>query len=346
MIYIVTVYKSNNFGSYLQAYALYNILKRYNPEVKFLDDGQRNFFEHDYIRRIARMVIKKGNIKQALFTVRKSLQNVCAWRRLPNSSLHSIRNCHNSVFVIGSDEIWNVSRTNCRFPFFWGEGLEGTLISYAPSINNCTLTDVTAYPPCKNLQRFKAISVRDKYSHDILARVTLKSIHQVLDPTLLFNKEFYISSASKIKTTKKYIACYIFDHNLSSKDRNNIIELSKMLRLPLISLEGWIEWCDDTFQAKYHNPFLHYQNAEYVITNTFHGTAFAINFNTSFISISGQNVKINELLSSLELGDRDCCGMSEDEMYKILHQPIDYSRINTLLDTKRKESIDYLRNNI
>ena len=88
-----------------------------------------------------------------------------------------------------------------------------------------------------------------------------------------------------------------------------------------------------------------FMNAEYVLTNSFHGTAFSINFNKNFLvdldinSTVSTNSRLLNILSLLGLEDRIIDNIDIEKMY----QDIDYSKVNTILDEERRKSINYLK---
>ena len=89
-----------------------------------------------------------------------------------------------------------------------------------------------------------------------------------------------------------------------------------------------------------------FSKAEYIITNSFHGTAFSINFNKKFFTeLLAPETKVNSRLENIldMLGLRDRQILSLDN---VILDEIDYTRVNKILDERKKLSIDYLTKNI
>jgi hypothetical protein len=74
--------------------------------------------------------------------------------------------------------------------------------------------------------------------------------------------------------------------------------------MPIVSAGQFINWCDKCVHSRKGNPFFIFKNASYVFTNTFHGTAFAINYETQFVSFCKAKPKITNMLMQFGLQDR------------------------------------------
>ena len=92
----------------------------------------------------------------------------------------------------------------------------------------------------------------------------------------------------------------------------------------------------------------YFAHAEYIIASSFHGTAFAVNFNIPFYSFvksrRSNNSRIIDLLSDLQLSNRI---VNDNELpSKVDWLSIDFTKANEILEMKREESIGYLKDNI
>ena len=153
----------------------------------------------------------------------------------------------------------------------------------------------------KWLSRYHHIGVREDSAVSLLNKMGLDSV-QVLDPTLLLDSVFWSKIAEPIEE-KKYVLVYQL-HN-DKRVGTYAVQVAKSLGLPLIrvstsfhqiSREGKFVWCPDI------GKFLSYvKNAECLITDSFHGTAFAINFNTPFVEVLPNNKTGTRNMSILKL---------------------------------------------
>lgn len=342
MITIITVYRSNNYGSFWQAKVLGDVLSKFDS-VQYLNFGQRKWIDARFIYSIYRNMTKGFSVKKIRFIVDLFVQNYKMWKQMKVVSTRMLN--ENDFVVIGSDEIWNISRKNCNNPFFWGFGIRGKKISYAPSINNAPANLFNECPTAEYLQTIKKISVRDKYSKNVLSNFTKKNIAIVLDPTLLVDVAYYQKFARYKKLPFKYIALYVFPGRNSSY-QEVITAFAKEHGYKIVSIGTYLSWCDLNITARNcQNPFLYYVDADFVFANTFHGTAFAINFEKQFVSFATSQ-KIKELLNTFGLENRNVMNVNYDEVLSKSKENIDYNIVNEKKKLLREESFGFIKESI
>jgi hypothetical protein len=334
-ILIITVYNSYNFGSLLQAKKLFKLVSQYG-DVSFYDSRTRSLFKL-FVHKARRTIVKKERLSDI---IKGPCFEYGEMRRLKKcwTSLRHTKSCTNSdVVILGSDEIWNLTRDVCRHPEYWGGGLYVPKIAYAPSINNTQIENLNNYPEyIEYLNKIDFISVRDNHSRDVVGAFCDKPVEVVLDPTLLYKPE-----AVEFRYPKPYIAVYLFEGSLDEEDKRTIIQFARSRNLDLVSAGQYINWCDYRVHSVHGNPFFIYENAQYVITNTFHGTAYAINYNVTFAAFVKKKTKVVDMLNQLRLEDRIVHKPADLET--ILSNPIDYCGINLLLEIKREESLNFIK---
>lgn len=337
-ICIVTVYNSYNCGSYLQAKNLERALQPLG-KISFLDFKVRKVLK-SYFHKIRKTAETSRNLSYilrcAIFEMGELIRLRYWWMHLDTVSIESM-NEHTDLVVLGSDEIWNISRSGCKHPIFWGKGIEVKKISYAPSINSATVNDFKDGKYTKYLDELSAISVRDSYSKEVLKNFCRKQIDIVLDPTLLYPPE----NTENFTFNKPYIAVYLFYGGISKEDQLAIIDFAKRRNLALVSAGQYIYWCNASIHSKKGNPFYIYQNADFVITNTFHGTAYAINYHKKFVSFSKDKNKILGLLESFELLDRV---VLQPKLLEVqLERDINFEKVDELLRIYRRKSLAFIK---
>ena len=332
---IVTVYQSNNYGSFLQAKTLQEIIGEQYP-CYLVDASVRNPWKLSYYPAIRGFIkgLLTGNIKYAQFNYKKFK---CLERMFSSVKVAALKNT-NGCYVFGSDEIWNLDRREMgQHPVLWGEGIVSECkLSYAPSINNCREETLMDSNFSKEIQEFNALSARDTYTCNTIKKITGSTIPKVLDPTMLKSKFDYMKEARCLNKSG-YIAVYVFEP--SPEIVNVIRSIAKTLNKKVISLGLWYSWCDEV--VVHENPFEYYINADYVITNTFHGTAFAINLEKQFVSYANKK-KIEELLDDYGLKARDVRGKNSEQIIDLLHKNVEYGSIASVLKKRREDSLKYL----
>lgn len=337
-ISIVTVYNSHNYGSLLQAKQLCKTLDKYGS-VSFYNSHTRKLTK-TFLRK-SKKIIKTSSkigdkVKGPLFELSEMRMLSDCWRKLPSNE-----SCRNSdIVVLGSDEIWNVTRAVCRYPIYWGANIFSFKISYAPSVNITTVEDMKKNSEYINyLKGIDCVSVRDNHSKEVIGYFLEEEPSVVLDPTLLYPPEDY-----DFDYEKPYIAVYLFYGALKDEEINEIKNFAKKKNMPLISAGQYISWCDLSVHSHNGDPFYIYKNAQYVITNTFHGTAYAINHNSRFVALVKGKTKVEEMLKQFGLSNRILSDIAE--LDNIIEMEIDYKNVNEKLNNWRYKSLNYIEKSI
>ena len=338
-ICIVTLYKTINSGSFLQAYALKKYLENNGHEVCFLKIKYtfkvrlRNFLKYP------KSLIKNGftglkilfNTNREFYKMQKML-NLDSYKDVMKKA---------DIIVLGSDTIWNIDSENLlklREVFFGNIFEDKKKISYAASFANAKLEKLNKYQDIKEgLNNINYISVRDTYSLDIANKLSNKKAYLVCDPTLLLDKKEYNSLVSK-KENEKYIFTYLFS-DLSDAQKKELKDFAKKRGLKIISGTQKYGWCNEKV-SNTPDTFLSYINgAEYVITDTFHGTIFSTIFNKNYVVINRNKKKVNDFITRIKLNEKL---VNNDEFISVLNNEIDYVEINSILSDYRKDSIEFL----
>jgi hypothetical protein len=325
-----------NYGAFFQAYVLLNVIKKKNNKVSFLKTNARKNFIIS--ARLAFKSLINLNLKNALFEIKKYLiftNNTKRYKISKNLNKQDI-------FVFGSDEIWNIGRKQInKYPILYGVGVpDKVLISYAPSINMTTLEEIRANTAfIKSIQTFEAISVRDTYSKNIIQEITKKEVKEVLDPTFLFNMQSYESIEKNIDESQ-FILIYGYPSRFKSQQINQIIEFSKNKKLKLLSVGNFLHWCDNNIVVSPFSFLSYVKKANYVITNTFHGTIFSIIYQKQFVTYAENQIKIEAILKKFDLFDRNVSNSKNIEL--IIDKKIDYLNVGFKIEHFANESREYL----
>jgi hypothetical protein len=264
------------------------------------------------------------------------------------------------VLVAGSDQIWNPEIVSENSSFdevfllkpFRNHNLRRA--SFASSIGDYEPRDQDNL--IQSLSNFSHISVREKSTSSDLTQKLRRKIDVCLDPTLLFDKRQWISmiklEGAQTSYPKKYILLYS-----TKKDnllRKSVMELSAVLGLDVIAVD------QSPFMTLREYPFLqipvkrHYRdaapstflklilNSSFVITNSFHGTGFAITFEKQFLTTppAANTKRITGLLKDLELNDRFVS--NHHSIREKLDEPIDFSITRKHLKISRERSMNYI----
>ncbi len=251
------------------------------------------------------------------------------------------------AIVVGSDQVWQVKYLDRSTvtDFFLGFGAEDAYLrlSYAASFGVGTW-NFPEYTPevSRLLARFKAVSVREasgvNICRDDLGR---PDAQHVLDPTLLVSPDFYSGiCGSKPTKSDKNVLCYMLDHPTI---RSQILaELGPAYREETLSLEH----SDRLTVPAWISSF---RDADFVVTDSYHGTIFSIIFERPFISIANEErgaERFTSLLALLGLSDRLIRADAPGRIAELVATPIDFVPVRAALARLRRLSEDYLKDTL
>ena len=288
--------------------------------------------------------------------------------RLELGDLHLL-NSHCGAYIIGCDQVWNygISRGFGRSFYLDFAGDENKKLSYASSFGHAkSFTPMEALPEITKLfHRFDAVSVRESDAVRILMEEFGIEGTQVLDPVFLIDKADFEKLASRCKPhPKKYILAYILDP--TEEIGSAIRSYAEKRGLDLVVLldargdkRGSTEKleqgrktlgvpsairCSDAYQ------WLRYiLDAEYVITDSFHGASFSLILEKQFALIANKQrgVSRSESLANLFQFRGNLVPDPKDlAFYLKKNLPVDYARVNAIKECEKQRSLDWLATNL
>lgn len=348
-ILIATFHWSQNYGALLQTYALKKHLEDLGHSVSIIDCKPDLGHKKESISSRIKDIVLLSSHPLDYYHIKKQCTCLQQFRLehfslIPENEVHDI-----DAIVCGSDQIWNSKLTGgALFPLYFGVSKYYSFpkrIAYAASLGEKEIPEKDKTRFQELLNGMDYVSVREESLVDLVKKYTEKKVINVIDPTLLLDTNDYISliDSKRIQINEKYVLIYqnTYDARLSriadaiaKKICGIVVEIARKRYRPFsnhrIILNGGVE----TFLSIY-------QNASYVITNTFHGTVFALQFKKQFFSIplKGRESRVLSLLHQLGLENRiiltdghDCLNESD----------IDYSIVESNLSRIRKKSDEFL----
>lgn len=248
--------------------------------------------------------------------------------------------------VTGSDQVWNPFDSMVSEVSFLTFAPKNKRISYAPSFGVYDIPNKEIGNYKKWLSEMQHISVREDAGAKIVKDLTGREVPVVIDPTMILNKEKWISIAkeSEYKPKGKYILTYLLGGG-SKEQKIKIKEISKQYNLEIVNL-GDIK--DVNHYITGPSEFIDYINsASIFLTDSFHGCVFSMLLDTPFIVCNrvGQDSKtsmesrIDTFLDKFALEDRRFINIDKIDLLTC-----DYTKSNELLEIERKKAWNYLRN--
>ncbi len=255
------------------------------------------------------------------------------------------------VYVAGSDQIWNpyiFADRQFDPAFLLDFGGAVRRIAYAPSLGVPTLPEDKAAELRRYLAPFSALSVREKRGQVLLREAAGRDARVVLDPTLLLNGEDWGALANPTRRTGPYILCYFVSD--PGEAAPYALALSRKTGWPIVQLAGARRKIDGAaelvFDAGPREFLALFRDAAAVVTNSFHGAAFSLQFRKNFFTSMSPKERaqptfsrIYSLLSRLGCADR-IIGLDDTAP---LEARMDYDKVYERLEAERADSLAYLK---
>lgn len=350
---IITLHTVNNYGTQLQAYATQEKLKEYFEEVIFIDYRRKDTYGMGLINSFA-----KGNIIKAIAILptilywkyifggfRKKYLNITKETYLSETDLKSFNDCAD-IYFSGSDQVWNTGWNNGIIPAFYLNFVSNKKpkYAYASSFGKTKLNLDELKKSKKFIDKFSKISVRENSGLDILKKqYKYQNCIRILDPTLSMTPQFWRNLAPKNKIKCEYILVY--NLNRSKSFDEYVCNLSKLTGLKVYRL---CTRFDQIFRngksiviPKIFDFITLIDNAKYVVTDSFHATAFAMNLNTEPICIYPNNYsgRISEFLKLVDSEQRHIVDYND---FDIINRTVDFEKVNHILNEERIKTDKFL----
>lgn len=356
---VITFHSAHNFGASLQTWALQKVLKKNSHEAGVIH------YHPDVIDNLYNP-IKSNDPKEIKKTVKKLNKTAGGRDRLLRYDKYTrfIREHFNllgdyktyddlvnadlglDAYITGSDQVWNDDHIGGYNPAYFLEFVPSNAIkmSYAASIGKNEIPMKYHSDVKHALESFDAISVREETAKNAIEPLTDKEVNVVLDPTLLLEKEDYEEIKEFPDPNEKYILVYMMEHNPDVIKFAN--KISKAVGLPIIQRRpkkyfvNEIKGCYTCTPGEFLGLV---ENAEYVITNSFHGTVFSLIYQKPFVSMlhSGTGSRTTDLLKVVGEESHLLNSITDFNDFRQF-EIADKARLEQKLAELRKDSLKFL----
>lgn len=358
---LLTFHGADNYGAVLQAWATTQWLKKNGIQSEIIDyrpyevyKRYKIFRSFSYKEKPYRVVV--DSLKA--YKTWKRQENFKQFRRkyLPISDktyytyeeLNELSSSYD-YYVCGSDQIWNPNITRWVDPAFYLRFVadESKKIAFAPSVAIKDLSDTQMVDIIEYATSFHSLSLREQETIDILQPYCPNRIYQVSDPVLLLDSSDYDKFEVHSDIKEDYVFLYIIGSAQNNADiihaAENIAKREKCKLVYIVDGNSMLAHLrgKDEFGCS-PGKFLDYiKNAKYVISNSFHATAFSVIFQKQFITFLKRNTgsRVRNLLSEIGLENRICEG---SDVLDMADYRIDYTLIPEKLKCIRQNSEAYL----
>ncbi len=365
---IITLGNSINYGGVLQAAAMSHTLKRmgvtpvfithqkmecawYNPlnHVKLCMQWHQGL---DKIRLLGSFV-KTLMANRHIITRKKKIN---CFQKFINDNMKTTPyyatkdelELHCGMFnyyITGSDQVWNNEFKNNRIDYSYFLDFISSnkhKFSYAASVGGYK-NDTYIKKIIELTKAFEGISVRERSLAEQMKKLGAKNVEVVLDPTLLLDRNDWISMEQVCDIPKHFILVYYLEKS-ELMDRL-VMKTAKKYCLPVVDiLPGFSKLNCKVQRKRTIGPaeFIYlFHHADYIITNSFHGTVFSILFQKPFLTVArkGQETRMVDFLNEINLSDHLRC----KEDISSLGVEIPYNKVKQIIEEKKYHSLKFLK---
>lgn len=350
---ILSMQRIVNYGSVLQAWSLREMIRQATGEdASFLD------IQDEPVLNSARSIRTRGDYAAEAAMSRSVFQRGRRWvisrlsaynKRLIKAFMRDelrLEDQNDGPFdhvIVGSDEVFNHAK-GVRLQLHGEIPQAGHIISYAASCGSASVADVAPgdLPRLRQaMSGFDAISVRDSGTEAYVRQLWDGTVHRHLDPVLM--GPLHARKPRKV-WLNKYLLVYAYGQRIRTAEEINAIrDFAKKRKLIIVAMGGSQFWCDLYVPASPMRMLDWFTHADYVVTDTFHGTIFSVISHCRFAVLlrpSNAN-KLASLLEDLGLTEQRVRQM--EMLPSILEREIDYLAVDERLAKERVRAKEYLK---
>lgn len=362
-IAVITLHHVRNYGSMLQTYATQKALTDMGHTVEIVDFIPQGLTLKTGIRTIAsrsnpliRFVRKASAAAvfavQQLSMIRFLKKNTTLTKQI----YHTYTELKNNppvadVYISGSDQIWNTQNANlpedilAYYLQFSPENAKR--IAYASSIGKDSFSEEEQANVKGWLSSFCAIGVRESHGVELLKSIGVETATHVVDPTLLLDASQWMAFCNKKTAAPKKPYIFVYNLNRNPEIKRYAKRLAEKENLEIVNFASTLDFIRGAHNRLYNtaHDFLYYlYHAKYVVTDSFHGTAFSINFSKQFVTFTAPkfNSRIHSVLTLFGLQDRLLITADADTDCTVAYTPIDHNEVSQKLTKEREKSKAFL----
>lgn len=342
---IMTLHRAQNYGAVWQCWALKRMCEKLGHTVETIDFNPFGHYTYS------------GLLRHRPDKALSYILNFRNFNRFVDKKLNPTTHTeehewieqnppHDDIYIVGSDTVW------CENVV--GEFLNSYMLDFAPSSVKrisyaASMGGIFPQSPVfgQEIRKFASVSLREPQFVNETAKIYGNQVSDVCDPTLLITADEYAKEEKRKRGLPcKYIA--LFDLAGDPMVIETAKQIKKRLKLPIVNLTGkWLREADRNYLSITPEQWLYMmRNANYVCTNSFHGTAFSIIFRRPFVTVivtkggrAKTNGRVENLLQQCGLTDRLVTNLQQLETMS----DVDYEAVNPPIEHYRTRSITWLK---
>lgn len=372
---IITLVRVNNYGAELQAFATQHAIQLLGYDAEIIDylyftnprhkktKGSKPCFSmplklkvivaiYPWIQRFKRLKQEKSVLKRrdnSFAAFHK--ENTSFSKEYRTAESLAAANMDYDVYIVGSDQVWNPNNYTSLDPYFLKFVPQNkTKISYASSFGVSVLPEHTRSYYQEALKGLNAVSVREENAVQLVDDVSDVKAQWVLDPTLLLTGEEWNKYGKEVGgLPDKFVLIYEVTPCAYVKQLAQVVGEELDCKVVRITCDASRQESDDeiinVLDAGPAEFVWLFSKASFVVTNSFHGTAFSLNMKKDFFVVTPERKRNNSRQKSLLrlVGQEDRLLIEGAPIPAKNKYCVDYSTVNPLLAKARERSINFLR---
>ena len=323
---ILTFHNADNLGAVLQAAALTQYINENIGNAEIIDfvpnnqNRKNKLLIFRMLSSIKRFVLASKyhdqNERRKQFNKFRNEELTTANHKYYGDEEMKSASGQYDILISGSDQILNTTLSGNSKSFYLCFEDKAKKISYASSFGRVDISEEEKEMIKSELVKFDALSFRESSGAEIVFDLLNKKGELVVDPVFLLDAERWRRKYSNRRDNKKYIFVYSMENSEDLK--NALLRIQEKYDLPIIMVKGGRELPNVGETVDYQcgpREFLQYiDNAEFVVTNSFHGTAFSIIFRKRFVCVkhSQRNARLENIMNLTNNSGKLFCEMSND----------------------------------
>ena len=376
---ILTYHFAINYGAILQCYALYQTLSSLGYSVEILNYKPKKLCAKNYspLKKVVKSFLNRSKRKEALRTLEKSLgfddaqahmQRIAAttlnfeqFRKdhfiesefCSDDTIAEIANNYDTI-IVGSDQVWSYYYQDNPIYFLeWTPRFIGKRVAYAPCSGKNYSEPTQKTTLQESLNRFTALSARNKHTQEMVADLIQSTPPRVADPTLLLDFS-HLLIANHPLTPKPYILVYIIGDEINGGHSSMIAEIKKevgdctVIALVLAPKQTTaLPWADTVlWEATPQEWVTLVANATFLYTDSFHGTLFSLKFERPFIAYYSEEDRKDrfiDIAQTYDLPRAIVSSVADAKSKSSFSTSIDFKRVHSIIDAQVSLSVSYLK---
>ncbi len=355
---IITFHRALSYGAGYQTWALARYLKNLGHAVEIINYIPTRFtFKNLVFGQLCKKSLKEFLVKCAPYVVCKTTEFITTKNfakkhltvsgktyKKPNDLTQ--QSSDYDLLITGSDQVWNLkfdTLQNIKPYLLNFENDKSKKISYASSIGMDSFNDITDDTKeefARLLSGYKVISVRESSAVELLKTLGVDA-KLVLDPTFLLNGDDWRSLAKNKKQPEKYVFVYgLYRNKELHKFANNLAKAHNLKVINLATTYDFNKNAKNKIIASHEEVVGYINNAECVVTDSFHGTALSVNMQKPLYIFPAPryNTRLESLIKLLGLESHYVLSGNQN----LCDTTMDYTEINAKLEEERKKSYEFL----